>query len=200
MICPVPPAPSKTPSEVLKCTVALWLGDPPSVTTAVTVALVSPSPGSGLGVADSVMAAVVEHATHASARNPKRSGRIGAQTYRAAHLVGIGRCTDDAAQSRRGLSLQAPPRGARAGLARNASHAPAAPVAGRHRDPRRRGGLEAGCAPRAGGDDGFLRAGGRRPPRLRVHRRVQRALRRLRDGWKAALRAHPGRLAAVATV
>ena len=53
---------------------------------------------------------------------------------------------------------------------------------GRDRDQRRRRGLAAERHPGAGGDHRLLHAGGRRPVRLRPHRRDQRALRRLRHG------------------
>src|SRR5438046_2236054 len=67
----------------------------------------------------------------------------------------------DPAQPRVGLSLQAPPRGARAGLARTACHAASPVASGRHGDPRRRRRVEARRAPGAGGHGRFLRAGGR---------------------------------------
>src|SRR5262249_35010818 len=70
MSCPGPVAPSKGPRLVLECTVCPELGEPPSVAVAVRVILVSPSPGTGFGVATRLMAGVVEQA--AQKKSPRR--------------------------------------------------------------------------------------------------------------------------------
>ena len=95
------------------------------------------------------------------------------------------RAPPDLAGARRRLRLQARARRARRDPRRDAGRRAVRRPAGRNRDQRRRGGLAAERPAGAGCDHRLLHAGGRRPVRLRAHRRDQRALRRLCDGRRA---------------
>src|SRR2546422_867742 len=100
----------------------------------------------------------------------------------------------DALLARRRLNLQARPRRAGAGLAPRAGR-DGSPDPRRRLDPRRRRRHPAGARSRDRGDGGLLHAHRGRSLRLRPHRRGERALRHLRDGRDAAVRAQPRRLA-----
>jgi putative glycosyltransferase (TIGR04348 family) len=91
------------------------------------------------------------------------------------------------------LRVQDRARRARADPRQGRSRHPAQGIAGRHRDQRRRRGLPHQRHAGDRGHDRLLHADRRRPVRFRRHRRDQRDLRCLRDGWAAALRARARR-------
>ena len=95
----------------------------------------------------------------------------------------------DRARPWRRLRLQTVARRVARAARRAARERPLRQSAGRHGDRRRRGGVAARRRDLHRRDHRLLHADGRRPVRLRPHRCDQRALRRLRDGRQAHLRA-----------